>query len=98
MSITLLIRYNLGGSPMSTSVNVNEPSASANSNLPLHGGGNLGQEIRAALSTSFPFPQDRTIDFAECWTRAATGLLIAVGLVLFVVGTMYFQYAGIIRP
>jgi hypothetical protein len=83
---------------MSTSVDVNEPSASAKSNLTLHGGETLGHKTIAALSTSFPFPQDRTIGHAEGWTRAATGLLIAVGLVLFVVGTMYLRYAGIIRP
>jgi hypothetical protein len=82
---------------MSTSADVNEPSASAKSNLPLHGGETLGHKTRA-LSMSFPFPQDRTIGHVEGWTRAATGLLIAVGLVLFVVGTMYLRYAGIIRP
>jgi hypothetical protein len=85
MSIRVLLRHNLE-IPMSTSVKVNESSASAN--LPLHGGANLGEEIRAALSTTFPSPQDRTIDLAERWTMAAVGLLGAVGLVLFVVGTI----------
>jgi hypothetical protein len=32
---------------------------------------------------------DRTIGLGEDWTRAATRFLIAVGVALFVVGTIY---------
>ena len=34
-------------------------------------------------------PLDRTRGLAEGWTRAAMGLLIAVGVALFVVSTIY---------
>jgi hypothetical protein len=41
-----------------------------------------------------PLAQDRTIGPAEGWIEATIGLFIAVGLVLFVVGTSSLFVAG----
>jgi hypothetical protein len=55
----------------------------------------------SAMNTFFhiflPLPQDRTIgDLIEAWGNAAMELLIAIGLILFVVGAPLLLVAGMI--